>query len=123
MKFLIKNDLFNIFSRIKNYDYNYFIVFDTKLLRYQVYTQKYQKWQNAEYIGGLKLFYVLTFPFENLDARCIDHLYKTEIKNVECLIKNLNCENEKIENMNSKNLLNQAMTNVEGFLRKQSKGG
>lgn len=124
MKFLIKNDLFDISKRIKNnYDDNYFIVFDTNLLAYQVYTSKVQLDRIPEYIGGEKMYYVLTFPYQQLDIRCIKYLYQTEIDDIDLLIKNLNSENEKLEKTNSNNLLAQSMTKLEDCLRKQSKGG
>lgn len=123
MKFLIKNDLFDIFERIKNYDNNYFIVFDTDLSKFKVYTDKFQIDKTPEYIEGNKLYYVLTFPYKELDVRSIQYLYQTEIKNVDLLIKNLNLQNDILEKTNDAKNLNQSMTEIEKYLREQSKGG
>lgn len=123
MKFLIKNDLFNIFERIKNYDNNYFVIFDTNLSKFQVCTDKFQIDKTPEYIEGNKLYYVLTFPYQELDVRSINYLYQTEIKNIDLLIKNLNQQNDILEKTNDTKNLNRSMTEMEKYLREQSKGG
>lgn len=122
MKFLIKNDLFDICNRIKFFDRNYFVVFDTNNKSYQVYS-KCNNEKRPEYIEENKMYYVLTFPYKELDIRSIKYLYQTEIKDIDLLIENINNENKKLDKKNDKTVLNQSMIELENCLRKRSKGG
>lgn len=122
MKFLIKNDLFDICNRIKFFDRNYCVVFDTNNGNYKVYS-KCKNEKRPEFVEGDKLYYVLTLPYKELDYRCIKYLYQTEIKDIDLLIKNINEQNKNLDKKNDKTVLNQSMIKLETCLRKQSKGG
>ena len=50
-----------------------------------------------ELIGGLKLSYVCTLPYDQLDARSIKYLYETSVENLEDIIRSIDCANKKIE--------------------------
>ncbi len=83
MKILIKNDLFDISSRLKEIDPSYEVYFETEL-------QKFTLWARGKR--------QLVFPFENLDARALTHTRKTRVERIDELIKEIDLGNEKYQN-------------------------
>lgn len=96
-KILIKNDLHNISTRLKQIDKNYFLVFNTKNNRFEVYYRK-----------GLNVSLELVLPFDRLDARTIDYVLKTRIENKQKLFLEMEQNNQRLEDNKNKALLDEA---------------
>lgn len=116
MKILIKNDMYNIASRIKKFDRSYYLVFDTNKNVYQIYSSNITN--SFEVISSIKLNYVLTLPYNQLDKRAINYLYDTQVCNVEDIINQIDAGNKAIENMQNQKTINNAINTVENQLRK-----
>ena len=84
MKILIDKDIYNICSRIKKFDKNYILIYDTDISKYKVYSSQING--VSETICNKKLSYVCTLPFDELDMRTIKYLYDTRIENIEMII-------------------------------------
>ena len=82
----INQDVFNISDRIKEIDSDYFIVYNTKLKKYEVHNSS----QNMN-------SYCLTCPYNSLDKRLLDYTQKTRIVNFDKIIKEIDENNLKIE--------------------------
>lgn len=65
----IKNDVFNIANRIKEINKNYIVYFNTEISKYELYHEKHG--------------YVLTFPYDELDSRCIDYTLSTRADRID----------------------------------------
>ncbi len=91
MKQIITHDVFNISSRIKQLDNNYYIVYDTKLNRYEIHNKKY------------KDSLCLVVPYKNLDCRTIELVRKSQ--DVEKCLNDIEVNNAKINQRNKQNLL------------------
>ncbi len=116
MKTLIKNDVYNIASRIKKFDRNYYIVYDTSNKSYQIYSSDIKN--NFEVISWVKLSYVLTLPYNQLDKRAINYLYETQVCNIEDIINQIDANNKAIENAQNQTSINNALQIAENQLRK-----
>ena len=81
----ITTDVFDILSRLKAIDSNYFIVFNTNKHRYEVHN------------SGQKQTFCLTVPFNKIDARLVPYVRKTRRENADMLIKEMEIHNEKLE--------------------------
>lgn len=115
MKKMIKNDLFDIASRLAEIDAGYFVLFDTESLRYELH--------NSRFNPSLQLI----FPFEKLDARSIEHTLKTRTERREALIAELDRDNEKLMREREEEIKNKAACTAERltsyYLRKPDKIG
>ena len=116
MKILIKNDVYDIASRIKKFDRNYYIVYDTGNKLYQIYSSDITN--NFEVISSVKLSYILTLPYEQLDERAINYLYETQVCNIEDIINQIDANNKAMENMQNQKSINNALSIAENQLRK-----
>ena len=119
MKILIKNDMYNMCNRIKKFDRNYKIVYDTDLSNYQIYS--IAKGSLAECINGVELSYICTIPFAELDIRVIKYLYDTQVDNIENILKRIDEQNCILENENQLKLQHQASRLAEDKLRQLTK--
>ena len=81
----IKKDLFNIAQRIKNIESSYYICFNTKNKKFEVHN--YHQLRNS---------YCATIPYEKLDARTIDYLNQTHVRNSKKIFKAIDENNKKI---------------------------
>ena len=79
----IKNDVYFISERLKEVDFNYFILYNTKKRKYEIH----HKAQSDTYC--------LTVPFDELDARTIDFVNQTRVENRDRLFKEMDEENKK----------------------------
>lgn len=82
----INQDVFNISDRIKEIDSDYFIVYNTKLKKYEVHNSS----QNMN-------SYCLTCPYESLDCRLLEKTMQTRIINFDKIINEIEQNNKKIE--------------------------
>ena len=97
MLYEISNDVFFISDRIKEIDENYKIYFNSKKNKFEIH--------NIGQFGGS---YCLTVPFQYLDFRTIDLVKKTLSINGEKLLKEIDLNNKKINEINEKIIFNRA---------------
>lgn len=81
----IYEDVFDITTRLKEIDNDYFVVFNTEKNKYEVHNK------------SQKNTYCLSVPFSGLDSRTIDLTLKTRRENIDKLLKEIEQNNEKIE--------------------------
>ena len=89
----IETDNYFISQRIKEIDINYFLMFNTKTKKFEVH--------NKRQAGNT---FCVGLPFITLDERSLDYIQKTRIENIDNLIKEMDKENEKIENNQNKKI-------------------
>lgn len=82
MKIKIRNDLFDVEKRVKEIDKNYEIYFDTDLQKFVLYAFNVRQ---------------TVFPFDELDCRAIDYVYKTRVSRAENLLDEIDKENTERE--------------------------
>lgn len=119
MKILIKSDIYNICKRIQNFDKSYRLIYDINSKQYKIYSIKPH--QIFELIDGIKLSYVCTLPYNELDERSIKHLYNTSIENINDFIHQIDKHNQKLEYENQLKLKNQSLEFAENKLRQLTK--
>ncbi len=96
MKILIQNDMFNIAKRLKNIDSDYFVLFNTKNKKFELHNS-----------AQGKSTYCLTFPFDTLDARAIEHTFKTSVRNSSKIFFEIEETNNKIETAQNEKILDE----------------
>ena len=89
MKIRIYNGLYDVCDRVKEIHPDYEIYYDTTGKRYEVFAK-----------GKLQV----VCPYEKLDARLIDYLYKTRIERLDKILKEIDDRNLKIEAAKEKEL-------------------
>ena len=119
MKTLVKSDVYNICKRIKNFDANYCLVWDSQLKIFQVYST--MPFSEVQYIQGAPLCYVCSLPYAELDWRTIRYLYDTRIDNIDDIINQIDNSNMQLEYNNNTKLKNQSLTIAENKLRQLTK--
>ena len=119
MKILITSDIYNICNRVKHFDSSYRVVYDTSLNKYKIYSIKLSGVN--EVVGGVKLSYVCTLPYNELDVRTIQYLYYTSIDNIDDIINRIDSDNKKLEHDNELKLKQQSLLKAENKLRELTK--
>ena len=99
----IKNDVFDIVSRLKEIDKNYYVVFNCTKQRLEVHN-------SAQHTSTL----ACVVPSRTLDARTIAHVNKTKRENIDRLIKEMDEQNEKLEKQNVKASIDNAFAKMFG---------
>lgn len=104
MKNLIQifTDPFFICQRLKEIDRSYFVMFDLEKKNYQLHS--------SEQRGNS---YCLTFPFDCLDARAVEHARKTRVENEEKIIEEIDRENKRLEKKLIKDEINRLKEALE----------
>lgn len=104
MKNLIQifTDPFFICQRLKEIDKSYFVMFDLEKKNYQLHS--------SEQRGNS---YCLTFPFDCLDARAVEHARKTRVENEEKIIEEIDRENKRLEKKLIKDEINRLKEALE----------
>ena len=92
---VIENDNLYILQRLKEIDESYFLVYNLLSKKYEVHSNK-QK--DNTYC------FSVSFPF--LDERTIDYARKTRIERIDEVIKEIDSQNEKIEQNACKEAIN-----------------
>lgn len=80
----ITHDVCDIAQRIKEVDENYFIVFNRLLGRFELHDR------------SCRDSFACELPYDQLDARSIEHARMTRIERLESIIRELDRYNEKI---------------------------
>lgn len=109
-KIEIKNDMFDIVKRLKSIDNSYFVMYDKKFSRYELHSN--------DQVGST---YTLTIPYQNLDKRTIDYVLKTRRENYEKLIKEMELNNQKLEQKEMSNILDKAKYDLTDKLKYYSR--
>ena len=86
MKIKIESDVFDVSKRIKEIDENYFIMFNLNNNKYELHCASQPN------------TYCFSYPYEDLDERFIDMIYKTNIANIDNIIEQIDNNNANIEN-------------------------
>lgn len=82
MKIKLKHDVFNISKRIKEIDKDYYVVYNTQSLKFEIH--------NNSQIGSS---YCLTLPFNELDERAIWYVCQTKSENIDKILEKIDSEN------------------------------
>lgn len=104
MKIRIREDLFDISSRIKEVDKNYYIIYDTKKRRYEVHSAM-QKDNSFCFVVG-----------KRLDYYAIVKAQKTSIKWLKNIIKNIDEDNKRVEEKRKNEISYKYKTNIKSVL-------
>lgn len=83
MKIKLTRDVYNIANRLKKIDKYYYVVYDTISNKFEVH--------NSSQIGGS---YCLTLPYKVLDERTLEFVYKTQVKNIDRILNEIENENK-----------------------------
>lgn len=103
MKKIITNDLFNISSRIKKINKDYFIIFNKNKHRYEVHIN--QKGSNLAFcLGG------------TLNSYALKKAITTSCKFTKSIIKNVIESNKKLEKQNEQNFVNKHIETLNRYL-------
>lgn len=86
MKIKIESDVFDISKRIKEIDEGYFIMYNFDNNKYELHCINQPN------------TYCFSYPYENLDERFINMIYKTNIIYIDNIVEDIDKNNSKIEN-------------------------
>jgi len=105
MKIAIKNDVFNIFKRIKQINNNFYIIFDTNKNKYEIYEKN----------NPCVLF---TLPYESLDASAVSYVLKMLKTSNEEILKEIEEHNSKLEREENEKIIYSALNCAERELKR-----
>ena len=97
----IKDDLFDISSRIKSIDENYKIYFNRGTCRYELH--------NSSKTPSFQA----TFPYTSLDKRALDFVRDSSIKNKELILAEIDAHNARIEKRFQDEVIQKALNNLK----------
>lgn len=105
-KIEIKQDLYNICKRLKQIDSSYFVMYNKSTSKYEIHS--------SEQYGNT---YALTIPYNKLDKRAIDYCLSTRRENYLKLIKEMEINNQKLENKEIDNIIDRARYDLTSKLK------
>jgi len=82
---LVNSNVFDIPRRLKEIDEGYFVLFNPDNQKYEIH-----------HSGQKDNTYCFTIPYDELDARTIDLVYKTKIENFRANLEEMKRKNEKL---------------------------
>ena len=103
---VIENDVYNIAKRIKYIDRDYFIVYNTSKENYEIHNK-----------SQMCTTYCVTIPYNTLDERTLDFVYKTQSKNIEEILCEIENENKLHENAEKSRVFLQLNESVKDVLK------
>lgn len=95
----IECDLFDIVTRLKEIDCNYYVVYNKIKDKFEVHYH------------GQTPAYCLTVPYDFLDARTVDLVLKTKVSNSKKLFKEIDSHNLNLQKQNCQKAFDTAMYN------------
>ncbi|MDE6275283.1 MAG: hypothetical protein K2M75_01955 [Clostridia bacterium] len=101
----IKDDLFDISSRIKSIDENYKIYFNGGTCRYELHNSSKSPSFQA------------VFPYAALDKRALDFARETAVENKERILAEIDAHNARLEQQRQDELIQKAMGSIEPMLK------
>ena len=93
----IKDDLFDISSRIKSIDENYKIYFNRGTCRYELHNSSKTPTFQA------------VFPYTALDIRALDFARQSSIKNKELILAEIDAHNARLEKQRQDEIIDRAI--------------
>ena len=105
-KIEIKNDLYNVVSRLKKIDENYLVLYVKNRQVFEIH--------NKNQPFGT---YCLTLPYKNLDKRAVDYVLKTRKENFDKLIKEMDISNKRLEQKENEELKYKAKYDLTSMLK------
>lgn len=96
----IKDDLFDISSRIKSIDENYKIYFNGGTCRYELHNSLKSPTFQA------------VFPYTSLDKRALDFARQTAVENKDRIVAEIDAHNARLEKQRQDELIKEAMTKL-----------
>ena len=93
-KIEITNDVFDVARRIKEIDENYFVIYDRRLLRFEIHNKR----QRPDTLS-------LVLPYDTLDCRAIDKVLSTRTEYVQKQLAKLDEFNEKLLQTRQKQII------------------
>ncbi|MFQ6752143.1 MAG: hypothetical protein ACLRFL_01070 [Clostridia bacterium] len=106
MKINISHDVYNISNRVKCIDRDYYVVYDTIKMKYEVH--------NSSQIGSS---YCLTLPYDALDVRALDYINMTRVSNIDDILFRLDRDNVALDS----EAKSDAMSKVEEYVEEEMK--
>ena len=98
----IETDVYFIAQRLRGIDNNYFVVYNTKTKKYEIH-----------YSGQIGGSFCLSLPYDVLDERAIEMVYKTKIENAKKLFNEIEKDNQ----LKIKKQQNQTVENFKTLLK------
>ncbi len=106
--YVVEGDLFDISSRIKEIDENYFIFYSYRFRRYEIHSRAQR---------GNTLALVL--PYDRLDARALTLVRRTRADRAAALALEIERENEKIRRKSLDGTIKRVEKEVENVYRRE----
>lgn len=101
-KIILNSDALGIVDRIKQINSNYRVYYNIKTKKYMLYL--FENTFKPE-------VYCLTYPFDSIDERMIEHTLKSEIQNRKAVLKEIEDQNARLLLTEQKRIL-QEMENL-----------
>ena len=99
--FRVRDDLFHIAKRLKSIDRRYELFFNRIKRRFEIYAD-----------GAMQI----ALPFDRLDARTTEFAKQTRLEYAEKFIEDMEKENRRIDEANSKRQCDRLLAQTEGAL-------
>lgn len=109
---IIKNDLFNIVSRLKKIDKSYYVVFNFCFKRYEVHSKK-QK--------GSSLCFVVDKPY--LTSEVLTKAHKTSVRNSKKILESIINNNKKLQDKSDQYLKEKSEHYLKSYIAYANKKG
>ena len=104
----LNQDVYNITKRVKEIDKDYYIVYNTSKNKFEVH--------NSKQIGSA---YCLTLPYDCLDERSLNYVYKTRSENIEKIMYEIENLNNSLESAEKTSALTNAFEAIERNLKER----
>lgn len=102
MKIKIERDVYQISKRLKFIDKDYYVVYDTSRSCFEIH--------NSAQVDSS---YCLTLPYDYLDERTLNYVWKTRSTNLEEILDKIEYDNKLLENSNKTEVFKQLNDAVE----------
>lgn len=106
----VETNVYCIPERLKEIDPDYFVVFNTD-------TQKFE----VHHMGQIGSTLALNIPYDELDARTIELVYKTRVENAKEIFDEIDRHNEKLEKQRYEKLMDEAAQRAKEIHRYASR--
>lgn len=108
-KVMITNDVFDIAKRIKEIDDDYFVVYDTRLCRFEVHNKR----QKLDTLS-------LVLPYDTLDCRAIDKVLSTRTEYIAKRLAEIDEYNQKLQISQAKQMVQKRLDECQEILHRPS---
>lgn len=108
-KVMITHDVFDIAKRIKEIDEDYFVVYDTRLCRFEVHNKR----QKPDTLS-------LVLPYDTLDCRAIDKVLSTRTEYIAKRLAEIDEYNQKLQISQAKQMVQKRLDECQEILHRPS---